>query len=540
MIYDYGFAAYRTEYAFYAGGTGASAYVKQRLGNYITDFRTSPGQYYIVNDAGVPPNENYRLVNYGDDKVYILQKSVTENICTVAGVNFTFADLSFDTPEFRSAAAGAATGSEFSYNGEVFSVKSGAAHTKVVTRPSPFADVGVSSNYVLDPASGAPAASDPFLYAFLISRGNGDSFSVNGTDYTIDVSNGVTVAKVGDASPSYYATDFVVRSKNGADIFGLDFKQKVKEAVDEMYSSGSTQSEFTAVAKIQIPNYVYDEDGNIIEDQTTYTETIYENARFIIERFNDQFTLRNDQERLLINRYESPSSKHWLGTDTNGMDVLTRMMYGGRISLMIGFVVVIIETIIGVILGGIAGYFGKWLDQFLMRLVDIFNCIPYLPLLIILGAIFVKLQLSAYQRIVWLMAILGFLGWPGVARLVRGQILSLREQDFMLAAEATGISVGRRIFRHLIPNVMPQLIVNATMGLGGVIITESTLSFLGLGAKYPMATWGAMINGVSTAFALQNYIFIWLPIGLFICLTVIAFNFVGDGLRDAFDPKMKR
>lgn len=164
-----------------------------------------------------------------------------------------------------------------------------------------------------------------------------------------------------------------------------------------------------------------------------------------------------------------------------------------------------------------------------------------MPILIILGAFFDSLRLSSYMRLVWMMAVLGFLGWAGVARLVRGQILSLREQEFMTAAEATGISTSRRIFRHLIPNVMPQLIVNATMGLGSVIITESTLSFLGLGVKHPLATWGNMINSVTgSSESMLKYTYIWVPVGLLICLTVVAFNFVGDGLRDAFDPKMKQ
>ena len=163
-----------------------------------------------------------------------------------------------------------------------------------------------------------------------------------------------------------------------------------------------------------------------------------------------------------------------------------------------------------------------------------------LPILIILGAIFDDQKLNSYVRLMWMMAVLGFLGWAGVARLVRGQILSLREQEFMTAAEATGLSTTRRIFRHLVPNVIPQLIVNATMGLGSVIIYESTLSFLGLGVKHPLATWGTMINSVTSSNEnMVRYAYIWIPVGLLICLTVIAFNFVGDGLRDAFDPKMK-
>ncbi|MFZ2721446.1 MAG: ABC transporter permease, partial [Gemmiger qucibialis] len=140
----------------------------------------------------------------------------------------------------------------------------------------------------------------------------------------------------------------------------------------------------------------------------------------------------------------------------------------------------------------------------------------------------------------YLMLILGFLGWPSIARLVRGQILSLREQEFMTAAEACGISAWHRIFRHLIPNVIPQLIVTCTMSLGSTILTEATLSFLGLGVKYPFASWGNIINDVNNAYVMTNYLFIWVPAGICLLITVLGFNFVGDGLRDAFDPKMKR
>jgi peptide/nickel transport system permease protein len=140
----------------------------------------------------------------------------------------------------------------------------------------------------------------------------------------------------------------------------------------------------------------------------------------------------------------------------------------------------------------------------------------------------------------YLMLILGILGWPGIARLTRGQILSLREQEFMVATEASGLSVYRRIFKHLIPNVIPQLIVVSTMALGEVILLESTLSFLGLGVKYPFASWGNIINEVSNVYVMTNYWFVWIPAGFLILITVLAFNFIGDGLRDAFDPKMKR
>lgn len=229
-----------------------------------------------------------------------------------------------------------------------------------------------------------------------------------------------------------------------------------------------------------------------------------------------------------------------MGTDGYGMDMLTRLMYGGRVSLMIGFIVIVIETAIGVIFGGIAGYFGGWVDNLIMRVVDIFYCIPSMPIIIILGAAMDAQRVDGWLRMIYLMLILGFLGWAGIARLVRGQILSLREQEFMTATEACGISVSRRIFKHLIPNVIPQLIVNCTMGLGSVIITEATLSFLGLGVKFPFASWGNIISDVNNTHVLTNYWWVWIPAGLLLLLTVLAFNLAGDGLRDAFDPKMKR
>jgi len=252
------------------------------------------------------------------------------------------------------------------------------------------------------------------------------------------------------------------------------------------------------------------------------------------------YVVYTEQKTLLIDMYSSPSKAHWLGTDDHGMDVLTRLMYGGRISLMVGFIVVFLEMLIGIIIGGVSGYFGGWVDTLLMRFVDLFNSIPYYPMMIIAGALMDAFEVNPYTRIFMLMGIMGIMGWTGIARTVRGQILSLREQDFMVATEATGIRISRRIFRHLVPNVMPLLIVQATMSLGGIILTEATLSFLGLGIKYPLASWGTIINSASNIYVMSNYWFIWIPAGVLIVLTVLGFNFVGDGLRDAFDPKMKR
>ncbi len=235
------------------------------------------------------------------------------------------------------------------------------------------------------------------------------------------------------------------------------------------------------------------------------------------------------------------SAAHWMGTDDMGYDVLTRLMYGGRVSLTIGFVVVIIETLIGVVMGGLAGYFGKWVDNLIMRIVDILSCIPSLPIMLILSVIFTACGLGdSIAKLYYMMMVLCLIGWVGTARLVRGQILSLREQEFMLAAKASGLSTFSKIFKHLMPNVIPQLIVSMTLGLGSIILTEATLGFLNIGAPYGTATWGNLINLASNNTYRQYYPNLWVGAGVCITLAILAFNFVGDGLRDAFDPKMKR
>lgn len=340
--------------------------------------------------------------------------------------------------------------------------------------------------------------------------------------------------------PVGYLSNFVVRDTDGLDMPDADFKESVKKCVYSMQAAKERKGSFTYQFKEEKSGFhgyepykeaILDENGN----------PVMQEVKVDVEQKVSGYEVSCEHWKYLIDLNGGPSSRHAFGTDPDGMDILARMMYGGQISLIVGFIVVIIETLLGVIMGGIAGYFGGWVDNLIMRLVDIFYCIPSMPILIIMGSFMDAAKLGTYERLAWMMAILGVLGWAGVARLVRGQILSLREQEFMVAAEATGVKVRHRIFRHLLPNVMPQLIVTATAGLGGVILTESTLSFLGLGVKHPLATWGTMINSVTSSNEnLIKYTYIWIPVGLLICLTVIAFNFVGDGLRDAFDPKMKR
>jgi len=336
-------------------------------------------------------------------------------------------------------------------------------------------------------------------------------FSVDGAEYRLDIDS-ETQAQVFNADGAEVASvsNMIVNPVTNGVFLSAAYKDAVMDAIAEKQKS-------------------FD-----------FVNEAGETEQHTIQMRGNNYIISTVQQTYLIDMYATPTAEHPLGTDDHGMDVLTRLMYGGRISLMVGFIVMILENVIGIIIGGVSGYFGGWVDTLLMRFVDLFNSIPYYPMMIIAGAIMDSFEVEPYTRLYLMMAIMGIMGWTGVARVVRGQILSLREQDFMVATEATGIRISRRIFRHLVPNVMPLLIVQATMGLGSIILTEATLSFLGLGIKYPLASWGTIINSASNIYVMTNCWYLWIPAGLLIVLTVLGFNFVGDGLRDAFDPKMKR
>lgn len=237
----------------------------------------------------------------------------------------------------------------------------------------------------------------------------------------------------------------------------------------------------------------------------------------------------NPEDIDLFRIQEGPSKEHALGTDELGRDVLTRILYGSRVTLLVGFTSMLISVVIGIFLGSIAGYYGKWIDNVIMRVTDVFLSFPSLILLIIVAAYF-------ETTVVGMILIIGLTSWMSVARLVRGEFLSLKEKEFVEASVAIGSRDRRVIFKHILPNAMAPLIVSATLMVGYAIIFESALSFLGVGIKPPAATWGNMLSNAQQDIYMAPWLAIW-P-GTLIFITILAINFVGDGLRDALDPKV--
>lgn len=233
----------------------------------------------------------------------------------------------------------------------------------------------------------------------------------------------------------------------------------------------------------------------------------------------------------LISRNQGPTGAHILGTDELGRDVFSRLLYAGQISLSIGFSVAILSELFGTMVGAIAGYFGGWVDNILMRLVDLVLTLPTLPILLILSAFF------GSGGVLMMILILVALSWTRSSRVVRGTVLALRNQEFSEAARALGVSDAEIILGHMIPNAIAPIIVDITLAVGSTIILESTLSFLGFGVRLPTATWGNMLQNAQSDMFMAPWKAV-LP-GFFIFMTSLSFNFMGDGLRDALDPRMK-
>ena len=498
----------------YAGATYNKAYIFETVDG--TEFPAAGQQKFILatnkGDASFEADGvTYALENKGEEYWAIYSAEPVATVLTLKGKSTYKESGSVTvTDEIKEGYEAAVENDEdtFEVGGTTYSIeKSGRENVITIS-----GEVAFATKKVFSAASNDADLGFEFQQLALDALEAGDdSFECDGVTYEMSTVEGETATEITKDGEVYATVSGLLVSPQANGVFlSLSFKEAVEQAITEKAST------FTAL----------NENGG----EETYQ----------LQTKNTQYVVRNQKETTVNDTYSAPSKKHWAGTDGNGMDMLTRLMYGGRISLMIGFVVIIIEGIIGILIGGISGYFGGWVDTILMRVVDVVICIPAMPLYIIIGSVMDYYKIDPRIRIYALCAILGIVGWPSIARMVRGQILSLREQEFMVATEATGVRVSRRIFRHLIPNVIPQLIVIATMGLGDVILMEATLSFLGIGVKFPYASWGNIVNAVNDVYVLTNFWFVWIPAGFLILLTVLGFNFVGDGLRDAFDPKMKR
>lgn len=235
----------------------------------------------------------------------------------------------------------------------------------------------------------------------------------------------------------------------------------------------------------------------------------------------------------LLNTFAKPSKAHLLGTDDFGRDSFTRLLYGGRVSLLVGLVSTSISLLIGVILGATSGYFGGKVDMIIMRIVDIFMCFPFYVLAICAAAVF--------GGGLWMVMIVsGLLSWTGICRIVRAEVMSLKTRDFVEAARAQGLNSAEIITKHIFPNIVAVIIVYATLGIASGILSEAGLSFLGLGVKVPQASWGNILAAAQDLRCLRLYPWLWIPAGILVFITVFSINVVGDGLRDALDPKLKK
>ena len=350
------------------------------------------------------------------------------------------------------------------------------------------------------------SANDPsqkfgFSFSFnaLKAHANGEAeFTANGKTYTLDedsvMLNGEEIA---------YISRFVIQSKVSGTVITKDFKERVQQAVE----NGETE-------------YTYVNDAG----QEREIKLEYNPAKY-------QWSIKEGTSTHVFDAYSFPNSAHWLGTDKNGMDMLTRLMYGTRISMLVALMAAFVNLIIGILYGGISGYLGGTVDMIMMRIVDIISTIP-LTLYVIL---IMQVLGAGIQSII---VALGSVYWVDMARVVRGQILSLKQQEFVLAAKTIGSSATTILFDHLIPNALGSILVTITMLIPSAIFMEAFLGYLGIGLQPPLASLGTMCNDASANLRTSPHELL-IP-ALMICVIMFAFNFVGDGLRDALDPKLKK
>ncbi len=271
--------------------------------------------------------------------------------------------------------------------------------------------------------------------------------------------------------------------------------------------------------------------SRVVKSKTSLIGLIIISLLIIIAAFAPQIATHSPTDQSIINRYQAPSAEHWLGTDELGRDIFSRLVHGSRITIQIGVITVGISMIVGVFLGAVAGYFGRWVDQIIMRLIDIMMAFPSILLAIALVAVLGKSLTNA-------MIAVGIVGVPHFARIVRSTVLSVKETEYIEASRVIGAKNGRILFSHVLPNCLAPIIVQATLTIGTAILDAAGLSFLGLGAQPPLPEWGAMLSDGRSA--LQTAPWVVMFPGFAILLVVLGFNLLGDGLRDALDPRLKQ
>ena len=270
---------------------------------------------------------------------------------------------------------------------------------------------------------------------------------------------------------------------------------------------------------------------NIYEEDTS---TMYP-IRFFVR--GDKYNFLGIESDLRLFGVDAPAKIYLFGADRYGRDIFSRLAYGGRRSLFIGIIGLVISMSIGLIYGGVSGYFGGWVDNIMMRIAEIIISIPSFYLLLALSAVLPP-NIPSDTRFMLITAILGFIGWAGLARVIRGMVLSIAKSEFVAGAEAIGASQPRIIIRHILPNTMSYVIVNATLSIPGFILSESGLSFIGVGIQHPVASWGNMLSEALNLSSLTRYPWLLVP-GFFIFITVLCYSFFGDGVRDALDPRSR-
>ena len=268
-------------------------------------------------------------------------------------------------------------------------------------------------------------------------------------------------------------------------------------------------------------------------DQCDFKGKLADDEELIVTSFQNYIV--NKETRKLVDSWGFKG--FFLGSDDQGRDVFARIVNGGKMSLTIGAVAVIISAVIGIVIGVLSGYFGGWVDMVLMRITEVFSAIPFLPFALILSAVMAGSNVSENTRIFIIMCILGLLSWTTLAHMVRGQILAEREKEFVIAAKAMGVKETKIAFKHILPNVMSIIIVNLTLDFAGCLLTESSLSYLGFGVKLPRPTWGNMLDGCNSEIVIGDYWWRWLFPALALLLSTISINIIGDALRDVLDPR---